>query len=106
MPTVNKKELKICTYLDLNRPYGGNEVQMYVMLTVHILGKHPVDMLVFEENEGFLTVRSAGYRLDTGELDEETVLYKAKSLPVKKFWFKIDDYGEYYVGTFLLPDEY
>lgn len=106
MPKVNEKEIKICASQGFNEKYGGIEARMYVLLALNVLSKHPVDMLVFEENEGQLTIRSAGYRLDTGELDEETILHKADSLEVEKFWFKIDDYGEHYVGTFLFPDEY
>lgn len=106
MPKVNGKEIKVCASQGFNHKYGGIEAQMYTMLSLDILSKHPVDMLVFEEKEGILTARSAGYRLDTQELDETTILHKAESLQVDTFWFKIDDYGGYYVGTFLFPDEY
>ena len=81
---------------------------MYIKVALDCLAKHPVDMLVFEQpKDGVLQVRSAGYDLATdSKLDETTVIFSMKSLPVQKFWQKIDNYGETYVATFLFPDEY
>jgi hypothetical protein len=106
MPTVNGKEIKVCASQVFNAKFAGIEARLYVMLTLKVLSTHPVDMLVFEENKRVMTIRSAGYRLDTQELDEETILHETDSLPTDTFWFKIDDYGDHYVGTFLFPEEY
>ncbi len=106
-PEVNSKEIKICSTAEFNEKYGGLEATMYTGIALSVLQKHPVDMLVFEMTEdGYQQVRLAGYNFNTQELDEKTVAYKAKSLPTETFWFKVDDYGDYYVGTFLFPHEY
>jgi len=104
---VNGKELKICASMGFNNKFEGMEAQLYVNLVLNVLKNHPVDMLVFEVINGKQQIRSAGYRLNgNNELDESTILYTAKSLPTETFWFKIDDYGSHYVGTFLFPEEY
>lgn len=114
MPELLKKELKIMASTGFNEKYGGIEATLYIKLALEVLGKHPVDMLVFEETDGIQEIRSAGYFLDGREtseknnygLDETTVLRSNKSLPTDKFWFKIDDHEDFFVGTFLFPSEY
>jgi hypothetical protein len=104
---INGKELKICATSGFNEKFEGMEAQLYVNIVCSVLPKHPVDMLIFEVINGKQQVRSAGYFLNGNDnLDETTILYTAKSLPTKKFWFKIDDYDDHYVGTFLFPEEY
>jgi len=72
-----------------------------------IFERYRVDMFVFENDEdGNASIRLAGYYFESDLLDEETIVYTdAYPLP-DRFWCKIDDYGDKYVGTFLLPDEY
>ena len=72
-----------------------------------IFERYRVDMFVFENDEdGNASIRLAGYYFGSDLLDEETIVYTdAYPLP-DRFWCKIDDYGDKYVGTFLLPDEY
>lgn len=88
--------------------YGGLEAQLYIHTALGCLDRHPVDMLVFEQPKaGVMQVRSAGYDLPTdSKLDEKTILFKTESLPIQKFWLKVNNYGDKYVGTFLFPDEY
>ena len=103
---INGKELRIFGTSGFHNAFEGLEAQLYANIVTMILSKKPIDMLVFEYKDGIQTVRSAGYDLNTSELDEITILYSANSLPTQTFWFKIDDYLDYYVGTFLLPEEY
>ena len=104
------KPLKIVATAAWSAEYAGIEAYAYVRDVVSCLSKHPVDMLVFEQpKDGVLQVRSIGYFLDETrreQLDETTVLLKNKSLPIKKFYFKIDDHGSFWLGTFLFPEEY
>jgi len=109
-PEILGKELKIMASAGFNEKYGGMEAHLYIALALAVLKKHPVDMLVFEETGGIQQIRSAGYFLDGRENnnypDETSVLWSDKSLPTDKFWLKIDDYGDHFVGTFLFPSEY
>ena len=106
-PIINGKEIKIFATSGFNEKYGGIELAMYIKIALSVLQKYPFDMLVFEMIDGnYQQVRLAGYNLITNELDEKTIIYKEKSLPTDTFWFKIDDYKDYYVGTFLFPCEY
>jgi hypothetical protein len=106
-PMVNNKELRIVATAAFNEKYGGLETVMYVKIVLSVLAKYPVDMLVFEmADESHLQVRLSGYDFRDGTLCEQTVAYRTESLPTDTFWFKIDDYGDYYVGTFLFPDDY
>ena len=103
------KELKILATAGWDAEYGGTESLLYIRDVMEALKVKPVDMLVFEmADPKHLQVRSAGHDL-TGEtipLDEKTILGRYDSLDVKTFWFKIDDYGDHFVGTFLFPSEY
>lgn len=72
-----------------------------------LFGDFPYDMLVFEPNEtGYLQIRLAGYHFTTNQLDETTVVATTRLKIDRTFWFKIDDYGDRYIGTFLFPEEY
>lgn len=104
---VNSKEIQIYATAGFDEKFGGLEAALYTRIALSVLKKHPVDMLVFEMiSDGYQQVRLAGYDFNTHELDEKTIAYKAKSLPTDTFWLKIDDYEDYYVGTFLFPHEY
>ena len=103
----NNKEIRFTATSVFNEKYGGLEAFMYIKIALHVLEKHPVDMLVFEMiEEGVQQVRLSGYDFRTNILDEKTVVFKTKSLPTDTFWLKVDDYETHYVGTFLFPDEY
>jgi hypothetical protein len=91
-----------------NDKYGGLEAALYISEALKCLTKHPVDMLIFEmPRANVMQIRSAGYDLQTqSKLDETTILFKSQSLPIEKFWVKVDDFGSKFVATFLFPDEY
>lgn len=105
---LNGKRIEMVQTRAFSAKYGGVEGMMYAKMALECLRKHPVDMIIFEQpTEGKLQVRSAGYDLETdSKLDEETVIATVDSLAVKTFWFKVDDYGDRYVGTFLFPEDY
>lgn len=107
---INGKPLKLNATSTWNAMYGGLEASYYITLAVKTLRQKPVDMLVFEnvtEDDTLkMQVRCAGYDFKTGELDEKTVFFKDGSLEIKKFWLKIYDWGDHYVGTMLFPEEY
>ena len=107
-PTVNGKPIEICASASFNDLYGGLEAALYTSEALKALRKKPVDMLVFEmAGEDQMRIRSAGYDLATDSiLDETTVIMQVESLHIKTFWFKIDDYGDKYVGTFIFPEDY
>jgi len=98
--------------------FSDNETifQLCLLLGHKLFLKFKLDMFVFEDNSetGFFQVRAAGYKLgEDSELDETTILHqfglkmqKAGFKPGFKFWFKVDDYGDFFLGTFLLPEEY
>lgn len=106
--TINGKPLQIVATSEFNRVYGGLEAALYVKDALIAIKKKPVDMYVFEmPDPEYLHIRCAGYCLNDNEtLDEKTIVFKTESLPIKRFWFKIDDYGDKYVGTFLFPEDY
>ena len=102
----NNKPIKLFASSGWNDKYG-EELHTWVVAAMKVLWKYPVDMMVFEMiDEKYLQIRLAGYDFNTGELDEETTALKVEYGPVETFWFKVDDYGDYYVGTFLFPSEY
>ena len=65
-----------------------------------------MDMYVVENKEDSSQIRAAGYRNFNGKLDETTILKKCDYQVPKTLWFKVDDYGESYIGTILFPEEY
>jgi len=108
---INGKELRIVTTVGFREAVSMMEAQLYISIVNVVLKDYPVDMLIFEYKDGIQTVRSGGYLFnDPKKLDETTILYSAKSLPTKTFWLKIEYYDyyheKYYLGTFLLPEEY
>lgn len=106
--TINNKPFEIYSSAGFNAKYGGLEAALYTKEAIQALRKKSVDMLVFEmPDEEHMHIRAAGYDIETGTvLDESSILFETTSLPIDKFWFKIDDYGDKYVGTFLFPSEY
>jgi hypothetical protein len=104
---LNGKPIQFVASAGWEHMYGGLEAALYISTAYQLLQKHPYDMLVFEmPDKTHYQVRLAGYPLNTGELDETTVIFRTKSLEIKMFWLKIDDYGDKYVGTFLFPEDY
>jgi hypothetical protein len=108
MAMIKGKEIVFYNAREFNSLYGGIESLLYVKEALSVLQNHPVDMLVFQTAEEKMSIRSAGYNLfdETAELDETSILRKFDSMQTETFWLKIDDYGDRFVGTFLLPSEY
>ncbi len=67
---------------------------------------HTMDMYVLENEGEHAQVRAAGYKNFTGKLDEKLILKKCDYQVPKTLWFKIDNYGDRYIGTILFPEEY
>jgi len=105
---LNGKAVQVVMACGFNAKYGGLESILYMKEAFAVLQKHPMDMLVFEmADEHTMQIRAGGYDLATDSiLDEKTIFFQTESLHVDKFYFKLDDYGDRYVGTFLLANEY
>lgn len=65
-----------------------------------------MDMYIVEKNEGESQIKASGYRNFSGSLDETTILKQCDYEIPKTIWFKVDDYGDCYMGTILFPEEY
>lgn len=106
-PSLLGKPIQFLASSAFNQKYGGLEAMLYTKTAHAVLKKYPHDMLVFEmPDKGHYHVRLAGYHLQTGKLDETSVVFKTGSLEIKTFWLKVDDYGDKYVATFLFPEDY
>jgi hypothetical protein len=104
---LNDKPIRFVASSGWNQMYGGLEAVLYIRTAYQVLQKHPYGMLIFEmPDKNHYQIRLAGHHLITDKLDETTVIFKTKSLEIKKFWLKIDDYGHEYIATFLFPEEY
>lgn len=111
-----KKSIEFIATAGWNEKYGGVEAVIYQKIVLGLFEKHKCDMYIFdyaprkwEEDfaRGDLIVSMEGYNVDTGEyLEPHEVKRLPESLPIEKFWCKIDDYGNHFVATFLFPDEY
>jgi hypothetical protein len=104
----SEKEVKFVMTAGFANHYGPIEPLMYIGIAKKVWASMPFDMLVFEnEKKGFLKVSVTGYNVDTNEdQPENKQIMRVKSLDIKKFWLKYDDYGDYWIGTFLFPEEY
>ena len=101
------KDLRIVATAGFSEKYGEIEIMLYISIIKALFKQYPYDMFVFEmKGANKMQVRLAGYNFNTNKLDETTIVYTTESLPIKNFWFKIDDYESNYVGTFLFPEEY
>lgn len=106
-PTINGKPLQIVATASVAAATEENPeiIASYGKAALAALEKCPVDMIVFEKNQ----VRAAGYDLATdSKLDEKTVIMETNEYTLldSVVWFKLDNYGDRYVGTFLFPSDY
>ena len=105
--TIFGKDLRISATTGFDKHYDHHQKCLLVVMLLEAMSKKPVDMYVVEEDETNITVRCAGYGLKDEVLDEETIIIREDKLfPIRKFWFKVDDYGKFYLGTILFPEEY
>lgn len=110
MPVLTKKPIQFIATRQFNEDHKDIIISFLVPAALMLLKKHPVDMFVFEpKDEQDVTIRSAGYRIDTEEeiLDEETTVFDGRFAHIeRKFWLKLDDNGDDCIATFLYPEEY
>ena len=80
----------------------------YYDVMLKILGEYDYDMFVFEPEGEDIRVRAAGYSFSADELEENLIVSRfTPLLPITDtVWFKIDDYGDRFLGTFLMPEDY
>lgn len=105
---INGIEVKTVATSSIIAEIGDVQAGALILLALRLLQNHPVDMLIFEDGK----VRSAGYYLydykgnkENETLDETTIL--ATDAPkTKKIYFKVDNYGDYFVGTLLFPSDW
>lgn len=104
----SEKPVKYVMTAGFSNHYGPLEPLLYIRQARLIRTTHPFDMLVFEnDTPKTMTVSVCGYHADTNEsLEKNKLVARYRSLPIKKFWLKYDDYGNHWVGTFLFPEEY
>lgn len=101
------KELKIVASSAWEGYFPRDQVNYFFQVVLNVLPKYPYDMLVVEHKDDKLQVRLAGYPLEgMGDLNETKVIYTEETKPFKTFWFKTDDQGGFYSGTFLFPEDY
>jgi hypothetical protein len=107
-PTFSTKPIKFSATAAFSAEYGSLlEISIYIREILKALEKRPVDMYVFEEIDGVMSIRCAGYVMpDDCILDEATIIKRFSSLPTKTFWCKIDEYKDHYRATFLFPEDY
>lgn len=99
MNKLRGKEIQLVMTAAFKAMYGDR--YDLVRAALEELGDRPdVDMLVFETETDGLHIR---FEKPNGE--QVDLPYPAVE-PIKKAWFKVDDYGDKYVGTFLFPHEY
>jgi hypothetical protein len=84
----------------------GNILLKLIPIVLRVFKENKMDMYIVEKEGKNSTVRACGYKDFTGKLDEETILARCDFAIKRNFWFKVDDYGDSYVGTCLYPEEY
>jgi hypothetical protein len=86
--------------------YGPIEPLAYIDLLKRLWPENPYDMYILENHkEGEIKISIQGYHLDTEAFLDKT-MWVTESLPIRKFWIKIDNYGDYLLATFLFPEDY
>jgi len=101
------KRLELYGTKQFNEEFSQNDKELIAGVAINCFTQYKCDMFVFESIcKNSFQVRLAGYSFNDNQLDEETVACKSEGHLNRNFWFKIDDYGNKFVGTFLFPDEY
>jgi len=113
-----EKELQITVTAGLKETFSNNQMIFHccILMARNLFLETKLDLFVFEADPatGNLRIRAAGYKLpEQTELDETTILFKFGFClhhfgfkPGFKFWFKVDDYQDFFLATCLLPEEY
>jgi len=101
------KQLEIYLTSNLQGQIDPDLTSSILAMLISLFKHYPFDMFVIEPNENdMLQIRLAGYSYVDNRLDEETVVKLTDLSGNKVIWFKVDDYGDGYVGTLLLPEDY
>ena len=82
------------------------QIPKLLFYLISLFQEYTLDMYVIERSGIQTQIRAAGYKNFIGDLDETTILKKIECQYPETIWFKVDDYGKYYVGTLLYPSEY
>lgn len=103
----SEKPMKFVMTSAFSNHYGQLEPFVYIGLIKSIWKKYPYDMFIFDSyEEGKLQIGIQGYHLDTEAFLDKNPMFITDSLPIRKFWAKIDDYGNELICTFLFPEDY
>jgi len=101
------KKLEVVMTSNLQHQIDPDLCGSLLAILIRSFVEYPYDMFVIEPGEnGILRIRLAGYNFTDQTLDEDTVVSQTDLAGEKVIWFKIDDYGDRYVGTLLLPEDY
>lgn len=101
------KPLKVFATRGVVASIGEQTASEILIEILKLFPDHPYDMYVIgSTGEEGSSVKLAGYHLVTNDLDETTVIASFSWHLGENIWFKVDDYGEHFVGTLLLPEEY
>jgi len=101
------KALAFASTTSFHKYFGEHFSEILIKILILLFRRHPFDMFVFEPSDSNNTaIRLAGYNFVTGELDETTIILTLPITIARVFWLKIDDYNDFYLGTFLFPEEY
>jgi hypothetical protein len=102
------KQLQVLMTTNLQRQIDPDLSGRLLAIVIPLFVQHPYDMFVIEPgDQGKLRIRLAGYKFEDGTLDEHTIISQTDLVADNVIiWFKIDDYGERYIGTMLLPEDY
>ena len=102
------KQLQVLMTTNLQQQIDPDLTGSILALVIHLFTQYPYDMFVIEPGkDNRLQIRLAGYKFEDGTLDEQTIISQTDLVGENVvIWFKIDDYGDKYIGTLLLPEDY
>jgi len=101
------KKLEIVMTSNLQNQIEPDLCGSLLALLIPLFVEYPYDMFVIEPENGTLQIRLAGYSFQDQTLDEKTVVSQTDLVANNVIiWFKVDDYGDRYIGTLLLPEDY
>lgn len=101
------KPLQVFITSNLQQLIDPDLTSSILAMLIILFDQQPFDMYVIDpDGEGKLQIRLAGYSFTDQSLDEDTIVGQTDLPGDRIIWFKVDDYGEGYVGTLLLPEDY
>ena len=100
------KKLEVLMTSNLQRQIDPDLAGSILAILIPLFVEYPYDMFVIEPDNGRLRIKLAGYSFLDQTLDEKSVVSTTDLVGENVIWFKIDDYGDRYIGTLLLPEDY